>query len=596
MRSDPVDFSTEIAPADLPIAAFPPFKLRSSMVDTDPVIWVHLIEVFVQYVQAVLNIKVPLTERSEQQLCLFVKSYLHEIAEEQGQLLSLGHINVQITENLETLRCWMFELIKDIGVLRLKLNGEALWDFAKVYGLKNTSAVTGLIDGRLKPRDKKSICSNSQVQKHLEYRITNGKFDKYDMQIYAALMSSGKQAARKNQKNQNGGSSKVVRKQKGQQPQLFTDMFLTVSWFEILERLYSKGEGRFATTVKDISVISLVSSSVSRVAALAAELGISTYHSLGLYPLFAAIVTAPAFDKLNPGLKSKLPFLRQRGSRKAPVNEADVETLIDMFPTLTFSHTEHLLRKNSNSVEQVTMMILQDPNVAIPPEETKGSRHVNTVNPSADSIVSKKVINKGRHSTTHVPDEAKNKTLAAALRLMYESDEDEHDDTYDEAEATAGAAAAAGEQSKYDKLEKYLWEIFKKDPGAFEQVNRKGRKRKEMKDETKWSDEQIEGWARMIQKSPKRAKILEEKYMFRGNKPERSSFRREQDSDEARSTPDVSHSQSQQTQKTPQRGNAPQKGGKANDKRQQARNEKNKASRANHNRKAGHDKKMAKGM
>lgn len=573
---------TEEPYVELPIVNFPPFKLRSSMVDKDPVIWVHLIEVYIQYIQTLLQLKVQLSSKSEQQLCLFIKSYLHEIAEEQGQILSLGLINVQITQNLDILRSWILELIKQFGVLNLKLNGGALWDLAKIYAFKNTTTVRGIIDGSFKPQDKKTINSVSLVHKHVEHVISNGKFVKHDIKTLAVLLDNKS----KNNDVSTGSTrkdprSKNARAKKGAS---FAESFVTLSWIEILEKLYAKGEGRFAKLVKDLAVLSLVSIPISKVAAIGTELGINTYQALALYPLFGGIIASPSFQELNPGVEQRFPFLIKK--HQAVVSDADVNTLIDLFPDLTISHTQKLLRKHNNNVEEVTNLLLEHPEAAIENESEKedSGRHVLKDSNNTKLVSGKKVL--GKKSTLHVPDEHKNRTLTAALRLMYESDEDEHDDTYDEAEATA----TEGEKTKHDKAEKTLWETFKKDPTAFEKTNRKSRGRVELLKETNWSHEQIEGWARMLQKEPKRAKILEQKYMFRGNKPQRT-FKSEQDEEieeERRPT--------KTSQKKENASNTAPKGNSANAKKTNARNEKHKASRANHNRKSGHDRKMAKGM
>lgn len=540
---------------DLPVAAFPPFKLRSSMVDTDPVIWVHLIEVYIQYVQTVTHTSAELTERSEQQLCLFVKSYLHEIAQEQGQLLSLGLINVQITENLATLRAWMFELVKHVGTLRLKLNGEALWDLAKIYALNNASQTRGIIDGTLKPPGMRALSGISHMQRQIESLVSNGKFSKVDLETLASLLTEKK------------GVDKPKKAVRNNQKQSFGDKFVTTSWWGILEKLYANGQGRFADQCKDLAILSLISISIARVASLATELGLVTIHSLGLSPLFAGIVSTKEFEAINPGLAKKLPFLIVR--EKAPVNQDNVQSLIDMFPDLTVSQTQKLLRKHNHDVGSVTHLLLEDPEAATKPVVVEPKV------PTASSIIKKKVISKQNKHTQHVPDELTNRTLTAALKLMYEADDDEHDDTYDDAEPTSGV-----DDSKYDNIERYLWEIFKKDQGAFDQSARKSRKRKEIKDETKWADEQIEGWARMIQKSPKRAKILEEKYMFRGNKPQKPR------TDETAQDTGTSEARAREP-----RNGRPQTA--QQEKIQNVRNERNKASKANHNRKAGHDKKLA---
>lgn len=567
-KEDVLEINIEKTTVELPVTAFPPFKLRSAMVDKDPVIWVHLIEVYIHYVQTILTTPWDLNERSEQQLHTFVKTYLFEIAEEQGQILSLGLINVQITENLSVLRAWMLDLIKELGVLRLKLNGECLWNISKIYAPKNAVTVRGIMDGSLRPRDNRTISGISQVHRHIESLVSNGKFSKVDLETLAFLLTDKHEAPQRGKKP-------------SRKAQKFGDKFITDSWWETLEKLYAKGQGRFAQQCKEIGILSLISVSLARVAALATELGITSAHTLGLYPLFAGITTSVSFGKLQPGLDTKIPFLKVKV--KDPVDQEHVQALISMFPALSVLQTEKLLRKYDHSVESVTNLLLENPQAAV--EAVKIVPKV----PTADSIVQKKVISKRAH---YVPDEHKNRTLSAALKLMYEADEDEHDDTYDEAEAVAGLAG--GEHSKYDKVEEYLWTLFKKDPQLLDRSSRKSPKRREIKNHTKWSDEQIEGWARMIQKSPKRAKALESKYMFRGNKPERSSFTTgAKAGDEVEQVEERSGMKSQKTSESNTSGSMkPGKSGK----RDYAHNEKNKASKANHNRKQGHDRKMNKGI
>lgn len=563
---------------ELPVVQFPPFKLRSSMVDKDPVIWVHEIEVYITYIQTLLQLKRPLSERSEQQLCLFVKSYLHEIAEEQGQILSLGLINVQITENLEILRSWVFELVNQFGVLSLKLNGGALWEFAKIYAAKNATVVRGIIDGSFKPKDKKTINSTALIHKHVKHVISNGKFEKHDIQTLAVLLQSpGK--LHEEGKSRKGPLSKVA---KAKKRTTFAENFVNLSWIETLENLYANGEGRFSKLVKNLAVVSLISVPIPQVASIGTELGINTYSSLTLYPLFGGIIASPSFTELKPGIEQRFPFLIKQQNSGA--KEADVNTLIDLFPDLTISHTERLLRKYNNNVEEVTALLLEHPEAAIEKQQDE-SRHV-MKNKSKDVKVVSTRDKVGRKSDLHVPDELKNRTLTSALKLMYEADEDEHDDTYDEAETFTPE-----EKGNYDKTEKVFWEAYKKDPRIFAKANRRWPERKEIIKILHCSHEQMEGWARMLEKEPKRVRILEQKYQFRGNKPQIRSEEDEEREEERRPTPTFKASDHESKNKP----NGAAKTNSANVKNKHARNEKNKSSKANHNRKSGHDKKLARG-
>lgn len=566
---------------ELPVAQFPPFKLRSSMVDKDPVIWVHEIEVYITYIQTLLQLKRQLSQRSEQQLCLFLKSYLHEIAEEQGQILSLGLINVQITQNLDILRSWILELIKQLGVLNLKLNGAALWDFAKVYAAKNATIVKGIIDGTYKPKDKKTINSISLVHKHLEHLITNGKFEKHDLETLAVLL----QKSAKVQTESKATKEPFLKQTKAKKGTSFGETFVTLSWIDMLEKLYANGEGKFSKLVRNLAVLSLVSVPIAKVASIGTELGINTYSSLRLYPLFGGIIASESFKELNPGIEQRFPFLIKQP--KSDVNEADVKTLTELFPDLSISHTAKLLKKHNNNVEEVTMLLLEHPEAAIEKKEDK-SRHVMENKTKNVKLLSNR-SKLQKESELHVPDELKNKTLTSALRLMYEADEDEHDDTYDEAEAVT-----PDEKGKFDKAEKILWEAYKRDPNVFAKPNRRWNERQQLVQTLHWSHEQIEGWARMLEKEPRRVRILEQKYQFRGNKPQRRTEEDEEIAEERRPPPSSStDSHNDQNKKKP---NQTVKANPANVKRQNAKNEKNKSSKANHNRKSGHDKKMARGL
>ena len=71
----------------IPIPHYPPFKLRSSLIDKDPVIWVHLLEGYIKLMQFLLDVNSPkLTIKSQQQLQLFLKNFLVETSEEESKI------------------------------------------------------------------------------------------------------------------------------------------------------------------------------------------------------------------------------------------------------------------------------------------------------------------------------------------------------------------------------------------------------------------------------------------------------------------------------------------------------------------------------
>ncbi|KAG5724928.1 CUE domain-containing protein 3 [Termitomyces sp. T112] len=136
-----------------------------------------------------------------------------------------------------------------------------------------------------------------------------------------------------------------------------------------------------------------------------------------------------------------------------------------------------------------------------------------------------------------------------------------------------------------------------KDPKLFDRdaQTRRSKARADLKMQTNWTDEQIEGWRIMLDKNPRKDRILQ-KHEFAGNHHE---------------TPLVTIASSSGGPLGGVRGRGGGGGGKgrsgtgsrggrggstgggADSARERAWKDKNKASRANHNRKKGHDKKMA---
>lgn len=181
---------------------------------------------------------------------------------------------------------------------------------------------------------------------------------------------------------------------------------------------------------------------------------------------------------------------------------------------------------------------------------------------------------------------------------MYQADEDEKDDTYDEAEVQRDATEELGVKEKsdhgeklYEKIESQLWELLKLNKQLFDRSSRNTKARKDLKASTSWSDEQIEGWARMLERSPRRAQLLEEKYMFKGNQRsgKRAFVQNKQTSSSGQSKEEAKSNNGERN--TPVTSKQP--ASSVGKKRQNARKEKNKSVKGNHNRKSGHDKKMS---
>ncbi|KAF8591311.1 hypothetical protein K439DRAFT_1380796 [Ramaria rubella] len=133
-------------------------------------------------------------------------------------------------------------------------------------------------------------------------------------------------------------------------------------------------------------------------------------------------------------------------------------------------------------------------------------------------------------------------------------------------------------------------------PNLFDRdaATRRSKTRTELKAKTGWGDEQIEGWRIMLERNPKKDKILQ-KHEFSGN----ISLALNRNILEPGPS-GASHTSPQRGRggdgRGRGRGNSRGRGGGAGDTaRGRAWKDKNKARSANHNRKRGHDKKMTRG-
>ena len=605
----------------LAIVKFPPFKLRAAMVEKDPVIWLHLLEVYVQHMSYLLhgdNLDF-LSDETIDHLCIFVKAYVHEMSEEEGKLLSLG-INADVLKQLELLRAYVLQLIKSCGLLYLKLNTESLWDITRSYVEGNATTVRSLIEGSLRPTintQKAQLDRTYQIQQHIRYLIEANKFSRVDLKSLELLLAADDKAK----------SS-------------FTDNFVSAKWVDTLESMYGKEPGSYLSDWgKKLGILSFLSCSVTHLADLLKQMSITNLRTLSMYPLLGSLLIDARFQEKLPHIKTKIPFLDiQEEPKAAPhlsgllmpsVNVEQIDTIKELFPDLTSNQITKLLQRYDNNTEVIINNLFENPSVISSledgplqddeiqnttenlMEEHKPKENLLPAITPKDKIEKKNML----FPTNDVPDAVRNKTLSRALSLLYDATEDERDDTYDDAEVkqasadrvsvdtsdTAKVSTITPGTSKYDKIEGYLWELLKRDKNLFSRQQRGSKQRKEMKKETNWSDEQIEGWSRMIEKSPKRAQLLEEKYIFKGNvRQGKKTFTKAREDkegfdhhvvDSTVNSPNTNSNNDSGREKTP---TTKEPLTKEQQKRKNARNEKLKSSRANHNRKAGHDKKLAK--
>lgn len=616
------------------VPPYPHLALRKFLVAKDGEKWAQSLIVYIRFLQFIANTDLysqGFSVATQQSLYRFLKSYIHEtsIEEEKAELEKQED---EISHLSALLRAYVFTIVKNYSFVKLTLTGASIWEFVCIYVDQNCTTVRELVDGTFKSKFagwSGNVSSIKSLQKHLEKLITDRRFDVKEVNILSCLLGQHVSFAKVD--NAQAEKVNIV----GQKSMSFAESFVNVTWIETLESLYSSYS---YDLVKDIMVISLISLSTAKVANLVTELGIVNIQSLKITPLLSSIIVSGQFRKLMPGLEEKLPFLRHlisSSTQDAIVDEGCLHSLLEMMPQLTLEQAVSSLKMYDNDVEKVVEIVLENPDMLA--EAAENTDHTNNKQNlkkfSRKSVYDDDKISnlqydedfvifskKPKASDDILPSESiKKKTLSAALKMVYDSDEDEPDDTYADTEKNAGEALEdanngfslssdrkfavpdyndtnsrtskeesldtekSSRASLIDEKEKFLFALYKSSPQVFDRASRKASSREKVKNETHWTDEQIEGWLKMLLKSPKRYKVLDEDYFYNGNskmllRKEKSEENGEENGDRRSVT--VNSKQLPKQSKDSLR-------------KLQARKEKNKASKANHNRKAASNKKGA---
>lgn len=280
-------------------------------------------------------------------------------------------------------------------------------------------------------------------------------------------------------------------------------------------------------------------------------------------------------------------------------SDADAHTIMDMFPQFNLGQAKTLIQHHITT-EGAMEYILSNPDVmenpSSIPEWTSGASEAAA--PDMDTNMDeyapmpvhaaqstpKYIFGKKEISTSLNPDEdTKSANLQHALRMIYESDEDERDDTYEGMEGATEEDSQAN--AKLDKIQQYLFQLYSSNKQVFDKLDRKSKARAELKKTTEWSDEQIEGWARMLERNPRQFKMLESKQLEMGvSKNDKPAAEEKKDREK-----DKGKGKEVERQLTPEQAAARQKQKQARDRRHKTQNKS-----STHHRKSGHDRKMGK--
>lgn len=246
--------------------------------------------------------------------------------------------------------------------------------------------------------------------------------------------------------------------------------------------------------------------------------------------------------------KGKAPKLDDNHVHKA----ADVSRVHDLFPELPGGYILRILDYFSNNVENAVTALLEPETLPTElrrqkPEDDWRPVTKNTSSKAANATplpsraaaenaiddddfdnlrISATNLHMGRRDinvdmTQTKEEHARSKAAILAALAAFDSDDDERDDTYDEADVGGtvdttldtdeGARARVLEEQQHEGR---LFALWKNNPGAFARDNktRLSAPRQQLRRETKMTDEQIEGWALMLSRDAGRQEKLEKTY------------------------------------------------------------------------------------
>ncbi|KAK6220620.1 hypothetical protein LQW54_002065 [Pestalotiopsis sp. IQ-011] len=230
---------------------------------------------------------------------------------------------------------------------------------------------------------------------------------------------------------------------------------------------------------------------------------------------------------------------------------SQISQIQDLFPDLGSAFIAKLLDEYHNDTEQVVAHLLEDnlpPHLAsadrtrdLSPERTRRrrsslaprstppqlpTRHNVFDDDDLDNLsVGVSNLHFGKRDQGKTADDmlkdrstAPNKAAILSALSAFDADDDERDDTYDAADAgfTVNDALAddADDQKRKDVAEEILFNVYKSDPKLFNRDSdtRRSNYRMKLKNDTGMTDEAIEGWAVMLGRNASQLRSLEMKY------------------------------------------------------------------------------------
>lgn len=313
-----------------------------------------------------------------------------------------------------------------------------------------------------------------------------------------------------------------------------------------------------------------------------------------------------------------------------------ISQIRDLFPDLGTTFISALLSHYSNSVEQATAALLDeslplsisslDRTADLPPAELSRPKAVTPTHQTPPSAplaerrnkydndafdrlaVSRSQVRTSKPATTadtlltNPDDRTSSKAAILSALAAIDMDDDERDDTYDAEDVGGTVDTDDRDVVTEDVNEEALFRAWTMDASIFAREARRSKGRDSLKSETGLTDEALEGWAMMMVRDPRRRRRLEGLYSLGGSGPiqqnnlDRTRWSVEQD--EERSDVDGRAGgrggfRGRGGGVNRGRGNVAGPTGERDTQVARQRKDQHKGSRANHNRRDGRARKMA---
>jgi activating signal cointegrator complex subunit 2 len=353
----------------------------------------------------------------------------------------------------------------------------------------------------------------------------------------------------------------------------------------------------------------------------------------------------PTRRKANKGKSMAIEGPSEGLNRHGPTDQIHVHQMSlitqiqDLFPELGSGFVAKLLDEYADDVEKVTAHLLED---TLPPhlqsadrKEELGAYHAKLSASSTPPFIPERHnvfddddfdrlaidpsrVHMGSKNANKVAEDilqdrttAPSKAAILSALAAFDSDDDERDDTYDadDVGGTVDPATLDNNPDSHDETaDDALFRAWKASPVVFgrDAATRRSKERAALKEETKMSDEAIEGWALMLGRDPPRLRRLEAKFSsFSGVQRELISTKwtageatSESDADGGRGSREGFRGRGRRGRRGRGGAAAAAVTGSLGEKEMQVarqRKQANKGSQANHNRRDQRAKKMARG-